>query len=409
MAANKNHLNLNAAQMAKVISNADQTHSGQLLVWLVDSNTNQTLRENQFWVKAAPGFYGTTQPGQNKNKSSDCPRAYGSIPVPTPGNYVIVNFMNGDLGRGFWTNCAVQDIGQTRMMPSTPEQHPTIAAPAPDTNTRPSDGTQQARAKTQGIADDPIRGEGQASLHRDDAPECFNFNTPGGTQFIMDDKEGSAMVRIRTKSGVQLLISETEGHIYAITKDGKSWIELNNDGNVDIYSGLSVNIRALQNLNFTADQSIRLKTAEMSLEANNILIKSVQKLQLTSSTDLFLSGQDNINILSLGNLKMSSWSSMDIKSGSALKISASTIDQNSEGAFKITGASVDIKGPITVGTITGLITNSSVAATMGGGGPGSPATASTAADAPQGGLKLIHPTRVPTAEPFAGRQTPGVF
>lgn len=370
MTVNNNVLDLRCSQLARVISNADKTHSGQLLVWLTESKSNPDIPDNWMWVKAAPSFYGVTSAGPNKAKSTDCPKSYGSIPVPTPGNYVVVNFMNGDVGKGFWTNCAVHDVGQTRMMPDTPEQHPSTAAPSPDINPRPPNGDYLARAAHQGIGDDPLRGCGTASLHRDDSPQCQTITTPGGTQITMDDKEGSSLLRFRTKSGVQLLLSETEGHIYAITKDGKSWFEFNNDGNVDIYAALSVNIHAANFINMSADSSIRIKTKALSIETDSFISKSTNT-DIQAGAGLYLSGMGSINSFSGG-------------------------DHN------ITGGTINLRGGTIVSSdIIGKITDAVLAETMGAAVSQTPPMAGTS------GIALEFPSRVPTAEPFQGRQVKG--
>src|ERR1035441_8550785 len=63
--------------------------------------------------------------------------------------------------------------------------------------------------KLQGLSNDPLRGAGTSSVWRDDTPTVQGWLTPQGNQIILDDGPGTQMIRLRTKSGAQILISET--------------------------------------------------------------------------------------------------------------------------------------------------------------------------------------------------------
>jgi hypothetical protein len=109
----------------------------------------------------------------------------------------------------------------------------------------------------QGI-DDPFLGAGKSTVWRDLTPTVMGWLTPGGNQLILDDKEGYKLIRLRTASGVQILLNETTGDVFSISKSGNSWIRLGNDGNIDFYASDSINMYAGNNVNITSGSNTNI-------------------------------------------------------------------------------------------------------------------------------------------------------
>lgn len=182
---------------------------------------------------------------------------------------------------------------------------------------------------TQGLIDDETRGITSSSARRE-APSCvFGISTPGpidkssgaprgnigkheskisgafvsrlgGTTFVMDDgddrfvraspadsgppvytdlENGAAggqsssiphneLVRIRTRTGHQILLHNSEDLIYIGNAKGTSWIELTSNGKIDIYAGDSISIHTENDFNITADRDINL-TAGRNVNINS--------------------------------------------------------------------------------------------------------------------------------------------
>ena len=90
----------------------------------------------------------------------------------------------------------------------------------------------------------------------------------GGSQFVLSDEEGSEFVRLRTRSGAQIYIGETDGIVYINNRDGNAWIQLSETGNVDIFSAKSVSVRSHEDLNLRADRDINIEAGrDMQLKA----------------------------------------------------------------------------------------------------------------------------------------------
>ena len=156
----------------------------------------------------------------------------------------------------------------------------------------------------QGLSADDVRGTTSSSARRETPSQVFGFSTPGpidtstteqpvgvkdkprndfvsrgiGHTFVMDDGdvEGkNQLTRLRTASGHQLLMNDSEGVVYLANGSGKAFIEMESDGTVSVFSDEGINVRTKgefnlhsdTNINFHAGGSINY-TAEGNLALN---------------------------------------------------------------------------------------------------------------------------------------------
>ena len=173
--------------------------------------------------------------------------------------------------------------------------------------------------KVEGLVMDPIRGTTTSSARRETPSQVFGISTPGpikpdsrkpaigiegssikvdrgiGHSFVMDDGDENGdnqLTRIRTASGHQLLMHDTEGVVYLANGSGKAFIEMEKDGTISIFSNAGINIRSGgdfnihsdTNMQFHAKGSIRF-TAEnhLNLNAEEYVHVMGQKGVLTAS------------------------------------------------------------------------------------------------------------------------------
>ncbi len=167
--------------------------------------------------------------------------------------------------------------------------------------------------KNQGLVKDDVRGNTTSSARRETPSQVFGISTPGGIDnrsnkktrvgtidnqeekiltrktghtFVMDDGDvqgNNQLVRLRTSSGHQLLMSDSAGVMYLANADGTVWMEFSNNGMVDVYaqtgynlrSGADINFHAEGNINMYANKNIKIKANEengtVSIDGNNIL------------------------------------------------------------------------------------------------------------------------------------------
>ena len=285
-------------------------------------------------------------PDKQKGKYSGR-QSYGMwFTQPDVGNEVLITFVNGDPNFGVWfgslfpqdTNHMVPGIAEGQIFNGSSSSLSDERGPVmePDYTLETATGNNDSPRKLkysslysglkykQGTHGDYVRGQSTSSARRESPSEVFGILTPDGNQFVMDDKQDQEFIRLRTKSGAQLLINQTSGMIYAISRDGTTWIELSNEGNVDIYGAenisvhaekANVNVKAGQDINMQAGRNINLKTggdfsievggnfnlgaggttiinsdSKTSIKGNIVGITAVGTIGITSDADLWLQG-----------------------------------------------------------------------------------------------------------------------
>lgn len=195
----------------------------------------------------------------------------------------------------------------------------------------------------QGLDMDPIRGTVTSSSQRDAPSRVFGFSTPGrtapdeiekfpdlktriadgslsiiefenywkgrkgGHSFVMDDGDifgDSNLVRLRTAGGHQILMHDTENLMYIVNNKGTAWIELTEEGSINVFSGDSLNIRASMDMNFHADGNVNINAGDTINMYAGSTIRSQTKIQLTTADTLYNLNAGKVGIRSGGSLDM---------------------------------------------------------------------------------------------------------
>lgn len=174
----------------------------------------------------------------------------------------------------------------------------------------------------QGLLEDDIRGTTSTSARRELPSAVFGVSTPGpldkrdnaptanlgilgdeilaptsrlgGSSIVMDDgddkflragspentpseyvdvergvseggdvtRPANELIRLRTRTGHQILLHNTEDLIYIGNSRGTSWIEMTSNGKIDIFANDSISVHTEQDLNFTADRDINFNAGK---------------------------------------------------------------------------------------------------------------------------------------------------
>jgi len=227
---------------------------------------------------------------------------------PDLDNQVLIMFANGDPTRGVAMGFLYQQF-MNNMVPGIPAgQNHQFSSDAPmaeynkrtnetitDDIKRPALTNLAEGINAQGLIHDTVRGVTSSSSRREAPSQVYGILTPGpanpdvdgkrlgGSQFYMDDGEDNEHIRVRTKSGAQLLIDETNGIVYAINKLGTSWMQMDAEGNFDVFGASSVSIRAQTDINLRADNNVNIEAGK------NITMKAA-KDRLTPDEGSFPTG-----------------------------------------------------------------------------------------------------------------------
>lgn len=299
-------------QIGVVKQTGDSENMGRLRVWIKGSNTLENDPSGWITCSYASPFAGASDPeelGNNVGNASETQTSYGFWAVPPDlNNEVLVMFVNGDIRKAYWV-AGIFQKDMNNMVPGIPSgasyqsgNFGNQALPTSEYNKlgnnptiRPYYQTLAEGLNTQGLLSDTLRGSGNSGARRESPSAVYGMLTPGGNQFVMDDAVGGELIRLRTASGAQILISEAEGHVYAISRDGKSWGELNVDGNVDFYAGANCSFHALGDFNITAGGNVNIDAAgDINLKSGgSISALSAGNLNLTSqkNTTLYVNGR----------------------------------------------------------------------------------------------------------------------
>jgi putative chitinase len=322
---------------------------GSLEVALIKGVVNNINNQSETYiVRYLSPFYGVTSlrfEGTNSGDFNDVQKSYGMWMVPPDvGTRIMVIFIDGDPNQGYWFGC-VQDMYQNHMVPGiaaskqtvlTKEQqrkYGTDVLPVAEFNKK-TQGLENPnpnkigkpvhpfadRLLAQGLLLDSTRGVTSSGARREVPSQVFGISTPGpldtspgakrgqvgyaekrsapvsrlgGSTFVMDDGDVNGqneLVRIRTRTGHQILLHNSQDLIYIANSKGTAWIELTSNGKIDIYARDSVSIHTEQDFNFRADRDINLEAGR------NINIRTLGNMETNVAGHYFLIVDDNAKI-----------------------------------------------------------------------------------------------------------------
>lgn len=424
--------------MGFVTDNTDVQRSGKLRVWIPDFDTRHEDPSGWLLVSYCSPFAGGTpvfDSGKDATDYMTTPTSYGMwFTPPDIDNQVFIFFVGKDNTKGFWFGCAFQE-NANNMVPGvgasdfyTPKgKYGDKEVPLGEYLKRPSSTTPAYTVAQpyldgvteQGLAQDYVRGLNKASVSRQSPdpakpysmPEVYGILTPGpkvnrqdpnnrfrigGSSFVMDDHPDHEYVMLRTRGGAQIKVDETNGIMYVINRAGTAWIQLDEEGNADIFAAKDMsfraqgdfNIRADNNVNIEAGQNVNIKGVnDVKLQALNEMHFTVQNNILTTVTD----GNHNLDVQTgtsdtkvAGDIKISTDGSLDIDVGGDAALSAGACDILASDDLNLQGNNVGAKALAETNIQSSGNTNllgASVNINSGGGAPGaSSADAASPAD-----------------------------
>lgn len=85
----------------------------------------------------------------------------------------------------------------------------------------------------------------------------YGMSTPGFHSFSMDDRPFNSRMKLRTATGHMLLMDDTNERIYLMTNKGNNWVEMDTNGNIDIFSSNRISITGTKDMNFNTSGTLR--------------------------------------------------------------------------------------------------------------------------------------------------------
>ena len=424
----------------------DEHYLGRLKVWIPELSGDPNDSNGWILVTYASPFAGSTPKTKTVkgSKYTDSQRSYGMWMIPPDReNEVLVCFLNGEPTRGVWFACFYQNY-MNHMVPGIPGQNTTAAPPVGEYNKRVAETTPgfdipnaqrptydplNLGLETQGLIGDTIRGISDSGARRpssyqsdnqgeNSSGSVFGVLTPQGQQFVMDDSATNQFIRLRTKTGTQILINDTTGCIYMISRDGESWMELSANGAIDMYAGADISIRSKRSINLRADGDFNVDAGG----SINMVARAAGGINMDAPAGVYnLNTQlhinmttkaDSINQLANQNVKVTAQTgAIDVSALTTLNMSSGTNTNITTGADRFdtvagtwnrkAGQSI-LDGAASIqhlASVNIILTAPAIYANPGvinmGGGPSAaqPASASAPSAAPAAGLPTFYNLR----------------
>jgi len=156
------------------------------------------------------------------------------------------------------------------------------------------------------------------------------------------------MLRLKTRTGHQILMHNSEDLIYIGNSKGTTWIELTANGKIDIYAQDSVSVHTENDLNFQADRDINIEAGrDINLKANkNIAAESVENFQLIVGKDNKITTTGKFDLSVEQGIKITTPKDTQVSSKNNLFTAETDTDINSGGNQTITtGSKLRMNGP----------------------------------------------------------------
>jgi hypothetical protein len=370
------------------------------------SNTTEPSASSIIWCHYLSPFYGakplnavsSTEPGSYKEGQT----SYGFWAVPPDiDSEVLVIFAKGENNENnaYWIGCIqhpkinqqIPGLGSTKRTLDARERarggqtnYGTEFLPSGEINRNFKSGQTLENSNKadlpindvladqlleQGLVQDDVRGTTSSSASRETPSQVFGMNTPGpisqnsrskniglegraispdrdlGHSFVMDDGDvdgNNQLTRLRTASGHQLLMHDTDGVVYLANGSGKAFIEMARDGTISVYSangidfrsGTDFNIHSETNINFHAKGQINFTSeTNLALNAEGYVFAMGEKGILNSSQKGSVRSYARDGITSFTD------GAQLHGAGSRIDLAGSQVHLNSIGASKVWGPS----------------------------------------------------------------------
>lgn len=392
----KARFNPQFVQLATVMDNRDPQKTGKLKVWVQNSQSGDDSKGSWLTASYLSPFAGRTPGVPGAASYQQFPKGYGFWGVPPDvGVTVAIFFANGNIHECYWFACGFDDRMNTMIPGSATQKLPSSGYDMPvpvtdyDRNTIQTQLDEKyvnvplvAGLTKQNLLYDEQKGVPNRSSTRQTTSTVYGLASPRGNNFIIDDGYTDAELTapnwdddpdgyqntqvnnpandttvglrknegivLRTRSGAQFLLSESDGNVFIINRDGTARIEMTADGQITAHSDKSITIRTEEDFNLSVKQDMNIEIGRNL----NVHAQGDTKLNLVGKLDALIGNQVVIN--TGADLRLVAASSIRVQSGSSTNI---TSGENT--AIK-TGTTLDVTAPDSI-NLSGGGTNFNIA------------------------------------------------
>lgn len=161
-----------------------------------------------------------------------------------------------------------------------------------------------------------------ASTARNYDNMVYSWTSPGFHALSMDDRQENCRVRFRTAAGHQIIMDDTNERIYIQTAKGRNWIEMDQAGNIDIFTTNKVSVRSRKDINLTSDETIRMHAGK------GIHMYSGGDIRMQAKESIYQEALTAIHQKSTGNINLNAVASMNLLSSGSLLLTSPGLGLN---------------------------------------------------------------------------------
>lgn len=445
--------------VGEVVDTNDPQQMGRLRVLCPALNDNEdNPREFIPWASYVAPFGGNIQVGTRGPDQDDMkgPASYGMWAIPKVGAQVLIMCLDGKTDHRVWIGClygqflphtmphgrfSSDDRATSQQNPAGPfdsferrieplssnfkDAFPNTQDENFEFRTRAADyqvagivKEKQLNQTFSRLLDDSDRGYSLSRLDPELKPALnltpANFDnmvtsivSPGFHAISMDDRIENGRMRLRTTAGHQVILDDTNERIYISTAKGKNWVEIDQEGNIDVYTEGKMSVNAERDINFNTKGSFRVN-ADRGIHMRSgkeVRVTSKEDISMRSETDMrFESVQNIIHESKAANISMKASQqvfvetvkgNLNLRSGANLLNSSQRLTSfDTQTGFVVGADTIQLGGGSVVVSGSTIDLNGSSATLP------TPTKGATSADVKDERL-AFYPNRIPEHEPWA--------
>ena len=367
-----------------VKANVHGAHMGVIRIWVPTFCTDPDDKTQYRTVRYCTPFYSRVD-NQGVGDTYFGTKVTSGIVTPPPdiGTKVLAFFPEGRNAEGYYFAC-VPDTFMLQTVPEATLYNGVASGEFNDnlegersskkvtnwkTQARPQDFITANQLSGAGLTGDTVRGLNNSSYMRESPSEVLGISSKGrrittagqdftltynaqikdpnttdktilngllgptgrrkGHSITLDDGDidgNSNQIRLRTSTGHQILLNDSEGIIYVGNGEGTAWIELGSQGTMDVYALDSINFRS-KNLNFHADENIKFHSKGYSqfVSEKQMHVEGKEQLVMNSAGEAGITGEKGLHLNTTGELFVSSGGASYLNAGGNMSLAGTLI------------------------------------------------------------------------------------
>jgi hypothetical protein len=309
----------------------DPAQMGRVKVYCPSiDNENHVVADLPWTIYAST--YGGTIKNMKAGPDGDVsygPTSYGIWGIPKQGATVLVQFINGNPNFRVWTHCLYPamsnrglpggrgaDITKTDK-PNGPftDSYEDLQPAKRNQATAGLDGKhyftrggyerQIAQALTDKDGSDGYGKNPNKTDPKELDPQGYCIVTPGHHYISMQDSPDFCRVRIKTTTGHQIILDDTNERIYVSTNKGASWFEMDTDGHIHFFGSKSISFNTDADFNVTAANINLAASGAINITGSDVAnITSGTSINLKSGCSTIITAGDHVEFGAAGKIMM---------------------------------------------------------------------------------------------------------